>query len=129
MVNILEKDKRILEIIRDLYRQSGGNPLYKPEDFGGLNEYYKSKSGKYEVSFNYGVPQKLYTPDGSYTILGSSVVGNLSLFWKLFCDTFAIDIIKPARDDSITDYAIYQLSTSGLIVSIELREEIKNIKT
>ena len=67
---IKPEHKKILDKIRQLYIESGGKPLYEPEDFG-LNPYSKSKSG-IEIDFDYGVSHNMYTSDGYYTILGKS---------------------------------------------------------
>lgn len=108
--------KKILDKIRDLYVQSGGKPLGDPEDYG-LNEYGKSKEG-IEIHFDYGVPSRMYTPDGCYVILGSSVCGDSEKFWELFTKEFDGKIIIPKRDDSKTPYVQYQMNYSGPVVRI-----------
>lgn len=118
---IKHEHKKILNKIRGLYIQSGGKPLYEPEDFG-LNNLHKSESG-IEVDFDYGVPHHLYTPDGSYTILGSNIVGDTDKFWKLFNEEFEVEIIKPKRDDSKISGLEFQLQISGPVVRIKERQK------
>lgn len=120
-IQIKPQHKKILNKIRELYIQSGGEPLYEPEDYG-LNDYQKSNRG-FEVDFDYGVPQNLYTPDGSYHILGSSVVGYTRKFWQLFNQAFEVEIIRPKRDDKKISESEFQLQVSGPLVRI--REKSK----
>lgn len=113
---IRSEHKELLNKIRELYAQSGGEPLYEPEDFG-LNEYIKAESG-IEIDFDYGVPGRMYTPDGYYTILGINVVGNTDVFWELFNQEFNVEILIPKRDDRKVSYIKYQLDISGPRVRI-----------
>ena len=114
---IKPEHKEILDKIRELYIECGGEPLYKPEDWG-LNEYEKSIEG-IEVYFDYGVPTRMRTPDGYYVILGSCVCGNSEEFWELFTKEFDIKIVLPKRDDSKTHYMTYQSQYSGPLVRIK----------
>jgi hypothetical protein len=113
---IKPEHKKILNKLRELYIQSGGKPLYEPEDFG-LNELFKSEEGM-EIDFDYGVPHELHTPDGSYMILGSNVVGDVKKFWNLLDEAFDIEIIKPKRDDRKISELDLQLKLSGPIIRI-----------
>lgn len=108
---IKPEHKKLLDRIRELYIQSGGKPLNEPEDWG-LNEYIKTESG-IEIDFDYGVPRRMYTPDGYYTILGSNVVGDTDMFWKLLDQEFSVEILIPKRDDKKVPYLEYQLQVSG----------------
>lgn len=116
---IKSEHKKILDKIRELYIESGGKPLYEPEDFG-LNDLHKSDSG-IEVNFDYGVPYKMYTPDGSYMILGSNVVGDTKKFWDLLNQVFEVEIIKPKRDDAKISGLEFQCQISGPVVRIRER--------
>lgn len=113
---IKPEDKKILNKMRELYIQSGGEPLYEPEDFG-LNDINKSKSGM-EIDFDYGVPNSLYTPDGSYMILGSNVVGDTKKFWDLLNQAFDVEIIKPKRNDAKISGLEFQCQISGPVIRI-----------
>lgn len=75
-----------------------------------------------EVDFDYGVPHEIYTPEGSYMILGSSVVGDTKKFWDLFNQAFEITIVKPKRDDSKISGMEFQTQISGPVIRI--REKI-----
>lgn len=108
--------KRILDKIRELYIESGGKPLYEPEDFG-LNQYGKSQRG-IEVSFDYGIPERMHTPEGYYVILGSNVLGDLDKFWELFNQEFEVEIITPKRDDRKISEHGYLSEISGPVVRI-----------
>lgn len=112
--------KNILNKLRELYIQSGGKPLYEPEDYG-LNDLRKSGSGM-EVDFDYGVPHELYTPEGSYTILGSSVVGDTDIFWDLLNRAFETEIIKPKRDDAKISGFEFQCQISGPVIRIREKD-------
>lgn len=114
---IRPEHKKILEKIRRLYIESGGKPLYKSESWG-LNDTMKSENG-IEVDFDYGLPCHLFTRDGFYMILGSSVVGDLDKFWELFNQEFDVEIVKPKRDDRITEGFDIQTQVSGPIVRIK----------
>jgi hypothetical protein len=114
---IKPEHKKILNKIRELYIQSGGEPLYEPEDFG-LNDLRRSKSGL-EIDFDYGVPHELYTPEGSYMILGSNVVGDTNKFWDLLNQAFEIEIIKSKRNDVDISEIEFQLQISGPIIRIK----------
>ena len=119
MKSIIPEHKEILDKLRELYVESGGKPLYKPEDWG-LNEYGKSTEGL-EIDFDYGVPGRLYTKEGYYMILGSSVVGNTDKFWELLNEVFNVEILIPKRDDVETrkrSELEYQLSPSGPYIRI-----------
>lgn len=113
---IKPEHKELLNRIRELYVQSGGKPLYEPEDYG-LNNSIKTASG-IEIDFDYGVPGKMYTPDGYYMILGSNVVGDTDVFWELFNQEFNVEILIPQRDDSKVSGLAYQLQVSGPRVRI-----------
>lgn len=116
---IKPEHKKILNKIRELYIQSGGKPLYEPEDFG-LNAFYKSGEGM-EIDFDYGVPHSLRTPDGSYTILGSNVVGDTKKFWDLLNEAFEVEIITPKRNDAKISELEFQLQYSGPVIRIRER--------
>lgn len=113
---IKPEHKKILDKIRELYIMSGGKLSYKPEDWG-LNEHEKSIEG-IEVRFDYGVPYRMYTPDGYYVILGSCVCGNSEKFWELFTKEFDTIIVVPKRDDSNGHDSKYQSQYSGPVVRI-----------
>lgn len=117
---IKPEDKKILNKLRELYIQSGGEPLYEPEDFG-LNDRNKCGGGM-EVDFDYGVPHSLYTPDGSYMILGSSRVGDTKKFWDLLNQAFDVEIIKPKRNEAKISELEFQCQISGPIIRI--REKV-----
>lgn len=117
---IKPEHKKILDKLRELYIQSGGEPMYEPEDFG-LNDLRKSERGM-EVDFDYGVPSSLYTPDGSYMILGSNRVGDTKKFWDLFNQAFNVEIIKPKRDDAKISGIEFQCQISGPIIRIREKE-------
>jgi len=116
---IKHEHKKILDKIRQLYIESGGKPLYEPEDFG-LNPRDKSESG-IEIDFDYGIPHNLYTSDGYYVILGSNVVGDTKKFWELLNQEFEVEIVKPKRDDSKISGLEFQLQVSGPLVRIRER--------
>ena len=112
--------KRILDKIRELYIKSGGEPLYKPEDFG-FSEFSKSITGEIEVDFDYGIPQRMYTPDGSCVILGDSIAGDTKKFWDLFTREFYVEILEPQRERARSELEL-QLSYSGPCVIIRERD-------
>jgi len=119
MKTIKSEHKEVLNKLRELYVESGGRPLYIPEDWG-LNEYGKSKEGL-EIDFDYGVPGRLYTEEGYYMILGSNSVGNTDYFWKLLNEAFNVEILIPKRDDVETrkrSELEFQLNSSGPYVRI-----------
>lgn len=115
--------KKLLDRIRELYVESGGKPLYQPEEWG-LNEFYKSRTGGIEVSFDHGVPEDMYTPEGSYTILGSNAAGDTKKFWKLFNQAFDVEVLTPQRNDvevrARSEFE-YQYGSSGPYVRITER--------
>lgn len=117
---IKPEHKKILNKLRELYIQSGGEPLYEPEDYG-LNDLCKSGNGM-EVDFDYGIPHYLYTPDGSYMILGSNVVGDTKKFWDLLNQAFEVEIIKPKRNDAKISELEFQCQMSGPIIRIREKE-------
>lgn len=117
---IKSEHKKILDKLRELYIQSGGEPLYEPEDFG-LSDLRKSGSG-IEIDFDYGVPHEMHTPDGSYMILGSNVVGNIKKFLDLLNQDFEVEIIKPKRDDAKISEIEFQCQISGPIIRIREKE-------
>ena len=115
--------KKLLDKIRELYVESGGAPLHQPEEYG-LNEFYRSKTGGIEVDFDYGVPHDMYTPEGSYTILGSNIMGDTKRFWELFTLAFDVEVLIPQRDDAkviARSELEYQCSLSGPYVRISER--------
>lgn len=114
---IKPEHKKILDKIRELYIESGGKLSHKPEAWG-LNEYEKSIDG-IEISFDYGVPMRMLTPDGYYVILGSSICGDSEKFWGLFTGEFETRIIIPKRDDSNGHNIGYQSQYSGPVVRIK----------
>lgn len=98
---IKPEHKKILNTIRSAYEQGGAELLYKPEDFG-LNPFEKSGDGSITVNFDYGVPMRLITPDGSYVILGSHSGGNAS-YEELIArlrENFDIEEVEPQRNDT-----------------------------
>jgi hypothetical protein len=117
---IKPEHKKILNKLRELYIQSGGEPLYEPEDFG-LNDLRKSGRGM-EVDFDYGVPLEMYTPEGSYMILGSNRVGDTKKFWELLNQVFDVEIIKPKRNDEKISGLEFQCQISGPIIRIREKE-------
>ncbi len=114
--------RRIIYKIRELYVQSGGKPLNKPEAYG-LNEMVKSGDG-IEIDFDYGVPRRMYTPDGYYMILGSSVVGDRDKFWRLLNQEFDVEIVIPKRDDRKTNEFDLQTQVSGPTVRIKEKNRV-----
>lgn len=62
---------------------------------------------------------RMFTPDGYYVILGSSVCGDYVKFWELFTQEFEIEIIRPKRNDDKTPYVQYQMDYSGPVVRIK----------
>jgi len=116
--------KEVLNKIRGLYTEAGGELRHKPEDYG-LNKYHKSKKGL-EVIFDYGVPEQLYTPDGSLTILGSHAIGDTKKFWSELNKAYDVEIIKPQRDDAEVRKRSefeYQTSYSGPLIRIKEKQE------
>lgn len=55
----------------------------------------------------------MYTPDGYYMILGSSVVGDRNMFWELLNQEFNVEILIPKRCDEKVSYLEFQLQVSG----------------
>ena len=123
---IIPDRKKLLDKIRELYVESGGKPLSEPEYFR-LNELYKSKTGGIEIDFDYGVPQNMYTPEGSYTIntiLGNNEVEDRKKFWELFNQAFDVEVLTPQRDDAevrARSESEYQPNYSGPYVRIKER--------
>jgi hypothetical protein len=113
---IKPEHKNILNKLRELYVQSGGKPMHEPEDFG-LNDLNKCESGM-EIDFDYGIPHYLYTQDGSYMILGSSLAGDTKKFWDLLNQAFNVEIIKPKRNDAKVSKIEFQYQSSGPIIRI-----------
>lgn len=123
MEEIKPEHKPLLDKVRNLYIESGGKPLHKSEEFG-LNQFFKSKNGKIEIDFDYGVPCHMYTPQGSYTILGSNIVGDTKKFWELLTQAFNVEILTPQRNDAIVrarSELEYQCCVSGPVIAITER--------
>lgn len=108
--------KKILDKIRELYIASGGKPFYDPEDFG-LYEHDKSNGGV-QIHFDYGSPDRMYTPDGGYVILGSHIMGNQDKFLELFTAEFEVVTIVEKRNDGKITWGDYLSQYSGPVVRI-----------
>ena len=119
MTDTINKDHRaILDQIRKLYRESGGDPLGSPEDFG-LNRAFKSRGQGIELCLEDFHPVQMYTPQGSYTILGSYVMGGFDkvAMWSKLNKVFVVDILETERPDLISRTP----GTQERCVSIQLR--------
>lgn len=114
--------KLLLEKLRDLWCETGGKVWHSPEEYG-LNDWYKSENG-IEIDFDYGTPDKMYTSDGAYTILGSCMCGNTKEFMQKIKETFNVDIIVPKRDDSKIFVYEYQACISGPRIRISEKPEV-----
>lgn len=123
---IKSEHKKILDKIRDLWIQSGGKPFGDPETWG-LNERGKSIDG-IEIHFDYGVPYRMFTPDGYYIVLGCSLVGDTNKFWGLFVQEFDTEIVVPKREDSKMSLGECDCSYSGPLVRIEQRQNLGVVK-
>lgn len=120
---IKPEHKGLLEKIRALYRESGGEPGYGPEEWG-IDKYHKSKTG-IEIDFDYGVPYTMSTPEGSYQIIGSGLVGDTNKFLELFNQAFDVEILSQKRNDDevmarsgLDSKSEYQTTPSGPYVRI-----------
>ena len=117
--SIRPEHKEMLDKIRELYIISGGKPFYDPEDFG-LNEYDKSNGG-IQVHFDYGSPDRMYTPGGGYVILGGHIMGDQDKFWELFTAEFEVVTIVEKRNDGKIPWSNYINQCSGPVVRITPR--------
>ena len=116
MNDVLPEHRPILDKIRELWQQSGGECAHH-YDAHGLNTYYPSKDGIVLI-FDYGCPYRLAVPEGYYVPTGGGMVGDTKKFWQLFCEAFDTDIIKPQRNDNEVSRLEFQCAPSGPMVKI-----------
>jgi len=114
--------KLLLNKLRDLWCECGGKVWESPEEHG-VHKDQKSSSG-IEVDFDYGTPHRMYTPDGSYMVLGSCMCGNTKEFMMKVEETFHVEIVVPQRDDSKCSYLEYQCEHSGPRIRISEKPEV-----
>lgn len=114
--------KLLLEKLRDLWCETGGELWSRPEEYG-FDESRKSKNG-IEIDFDYGTPNKMYTPDGSYVILGSCMCGKINEYMKNIEETFNVEIVVPLRDDSKCSDIKFQLERSGPVIRISEKQDV-----
>ena len=116
---IKSEHKKILDRIRELYIESGGRPFDEPEAWG-LNKFEKSNNG-IQVHFDYGSPDRMYTPDGGYMILGGHIQGDHEKFWESFFREFEVVTVVEKRNDGNVSELEYLSQYSGPIVRITQR--------
>ncbi|MDD4440011.1 MAG: hypothetical protein PHS04_18555 [Tissierellia bacterium] len=114
--------KMLLNKLRDMWCECGGKLWESPEEHG-VYENQKIDSG-IEVDFDYGAPHRMYTPDGSYMVLGSCMCGNTKEFMRKLEETFNVEIVVPKRDDSKCSYIEYQCEISGPVIRISEKQDV-----
>ncbi len=115
-----QQDLLVIIKLRELYVELGAKLEYPLGAVLGLNPAVKSKSGTFELTFDYGAPVTLRTTEGCYHPFGSSVGDNPTAdpFLNLLQDYFEIGLISPQRDDSQTDAFTRQTQLSGPRVAL-----------
>ena len=81
----------LMHDIRELYQISGGVVFYPP--YKQFN-HAKSLDGLV-VDFHKKDPERLYTPEGNYIILGSHIHGDVDKFWRLLDEKFELTPVNP----------------------------------
>lgn len=81
----------LMHDIRELYQIAGGVVFYSP--YKQFN-HVKSLDGLV-VDFHKNNPERLYTPEGNYIILGSHIHGDTDKFWRLLNEKFELTPVKP----------------------------------
>jgi hypothetical protein len=102
---IPQADKPLLRQIENLGKEAGIEWLYSFEKMGGVNRFRRSHEG-FEMSFDNGSPDKVLTPEGSYSF-GSSVSRSDSpgRFMQLLEKHFEIETVIPKKS-YIPEYSI-----------------------
>ena len=123
--------EKLLNKIRELYIQCGGRMLYTPEEhnLNNLIPIEASLTSGIEVSFDYGTPNMMCTPEGGYVILGSNNILSTGKddFWKVFNETFDVQILIPKRNERETykrSYDEFQNTLSGPYVLIKEKSSL-----
>lgn len=99
----VSQGRAVLDDIVSLAGQSGIEPLYSPEEMGGLRTSYASQQG-YELTFDYDTPTKFATPEGHYT-LGTWAGGDPNRFRELLDERFEVEVAVAARPSYVTTHA------------------------
>lgn len=114
----------MMDILVRVMEGDGVRFLYDWRDDYGINPYYPSRSGEFELTLDYGTLGEVRTPAGQLCF-GSHVCGShLSdeRLQELLEGEFEVTMLRPQRDDSTTDQLTYQLAYSGPVYGLRLRE-------
>lgn len=116
----------LLKTLRVLIFLAGGRECGTPSpQMCAPNKRVRSESGKIELVFDYGLPKRLITPEGSYQITGDMRRPDIKLLGTFLNDVFLMEELVPVRDDEETKstrYLSYELDYSGPLIAISLRE-------
>ena len=108
---IHEEDKALLDKIRSLFIESGGKPLYEPEDYGIGRE----TSDNARLRVTYGNPDELLTKRGKYHVTGSCVCCDADIFFGLLEQHFNVvmihDVLSGAMKESSSGYTVELMPT------------------
>jgi len=81
---IPEKQLKVINQIRAIYKDAGCNLMYGVNDWPDLNPYWGSMDGKWEIETYWYNVHELKTPEGSHPVLGSySYSGEMKAFDKV----------------------------------------------
>jgi hypothetical protein len=94
---IPEKQLKVINQIRKIYKDAGCNLMYKVDDWPNLNPYFGSIDGTWQIKTYWDNVNELKTPEGSHPVLGSySYTGDISsAFEKIKEDFGLIHISSP----------------------------------
>ncbi len=103
---IHDEDKAMLDKIRALFVEAGGEPLYSPEEFGiGIET-----SDIPHLRVVCGNPHRLLTKRGKYTVTGSCLFCDADIFFNLLEQNFKVnmisDVISGATKSSSSGYTV-----------------------
>lgn len=104
MLNKIEPEYwEIINMIRGLYNECGGNSPQLEESEEYHEASIKSETGGVEIAFDNGIPRNVLTPRGNYWILlneKSSMSVDTKKFWDQFNKTFNVEILRPQMSDA-----------------------------
>lgn len=102
---IPQTDKPFLGQVEKLGKEAGIEWFYSFKEMGGVNRYWRSHEG-FEMSFDNGSPQKILTPEGSYSFGSSSSKSDApERFMQLLEKHFEIETVIPKKG-YIPEYSI-----------------------